>query len=89
MISTEIIISAVLIIALIIALDRLGKFLQRVSPQTLTYLDYGSFVVAIAAGALMYMGSGGVIVKYVLLTSVVIYFIVLRYTSHKDPSVQD
>lgn len=89
MISTEIVVSAVFIIALIIGLDRVGRFLQKASPQTLTYLDYGSFVVAIGAGALMYLGSGGVIVKYVLLTSVVIYFIALRYTSHKDPSVQD
>lgn len=89
MISTEVIISAVLIIAFIIVLDRGGRFLQRVSPQILTYLDYGSFAVAIGAGALMYMGSGGAVVKYVLLLSVVIYFIALRYTSHKDPSVQD
>jgi len=87
--STEIIISAVFIIGLIIALDRGGRFLQKVSPQTLTYIDYGSFVVAIGAGALMYLGSGGVIIKYILLISVVIYFIALRYTSHKDPTAQD
>lgn len=89
MISTEIIIAAVLVIAFILLLDRAGRFLQRVSPKTLTYIDYGSFVTIIAAGALMYMGSGGVIIKYVLLISVVVYFIALRYTAHKNSSVED
>ena len=85
MISTEIIISAVFVIGLILLLDRTGKFLQKASPKTLTYLDYGSFITAIAAGALMYVGGGGVFVKYVLLISVVIYFIALRHTVHKEP----
>ena len=86
MLSVEVIISAVFIIGLIIAIDRAGRFLQKTSPKILTYIDYGSFVVAIAAGGLMSIGTGGVVVKYVLLISAVIYFIALRYTSHKDPS---
>lgn len=86
MISPEILAALLIIIILILALDRLGKYVQKVSPQALKYTDYGSCILAIATGGLMYMGYNYPGIRYLFYASIIIYFITLRHTiyTHTD-----
>lgn len=88
MISTEIIIAAIIIIALILMLDRAGKYLQKVSPSALKYIDYSTFTIAGISGLIIYLGKGSSLVRYVFLISIIMYFIILRHTVHKDSPPQ-
>ncbi len=88
MFSTEIIISAIIIIALIVLLDRAGSYLQKVSPSALKYIDYSAFTVAGISGLIIYLGKGSPFVRYIFLISIIMYFIVLRHTVHKGSSPQ-
>lgn len=88
MFSIEIIISVVIIVALIVLLDRAGSYLQKVSPAVLKYIDYSAFTIAGISGLIIYLGKGGPLVRYIFLTAIVMYFIVLRHTVHKGSSPQ-
>ena len=88
MFSTEIIISAILIIALIVLLDRAGSYVKNVSPSALKYIDYSAFTIAGISGLILYLGKGNAFVRYVFLFAIILYFIVLRHTVHKDSSTQ-
>ena len=88
MFSTEIVISAIIIIALMVLLDRAGSYLQKVSPSTLKYIDYSAFTVAGISGLIIYLGKGSPLVRYIFLISIIMYFIVLRHTVHKGSSPQ-
>ena len=88
MFSTEIIIAAVIIVALILLLDRAGSYVQKVSPSAIKYIDYATFTIAGISGLIIYLGKGGPVVRYLFLISIIIYFIVLRHTVHKGSSPQ-
>lgn len=88
MISTEIIIAAIIIIALILMLDRAGKYLQKVSPSALKYIDYSTFTIAGISGLIIYLGKGSSLVRYVFLISIIMYFVILRHTVHKNSPPQ-
>ena len=88
MFSTEIIVSSIIIVVLILLLDRAGSYLQKVSPAALKYMDYSTFTIAGIAGLIIYLGKGGPLVRYIFLISIVMYFIILRHTVHKGSSPQ-
>lgn len=87
--TADILIASLLVIILMLGFAFAGKFFEKLSPETLKYLDYGSFGTAIVMGASLYFGVKNAIVWYLFLISIVVYFITLRHTIHEDASRQD
>lgn len=86
MLSTEVLTGLLFIILFIIILDRMGRLFQKCSPETLRYVDYGSFSTAIVTGVVIYAGKGNTVVWYLFFASLIIYFITLRHTAHRNSS---
>ena len=74
-------------ILFIVLFGYVGVYFQKLSPQALKYVDYGSFATAGIAGVALYLGMENVIIRYIFFASIVVYFITLRHSIHKNKSV--
>ena len=83
------IVIAVLVIVFILIFDRIGRYLQKASPEILKWIDYGSFVTIIVSGFLLYGGTNSVILRYLFLLSIIVYFIALRHSIYEAQSKRD
>lgn len=87
--SIDILTAVLVFVLLIVVLAFLGKFFEKLSPETLKYIDYGSFALAAITGLLIYFGQANPVIRYIFFASIIVYFITLRHTMYKQPSSQD